>query len=81
MTWQASLNKAIGALRKEEQRLERELGSLRQRIGRLSGTTRSKGTRKAPGKRKMSAKGRAAISRAAKKCWAAYRKAKKAKSG
>jgi len=29
----------------------------------------------------MSAKGRAAIARAAKKRWAAYRKAKKAKAG
>jgi hypothetical protein len=81
MTWQASLNRVIGDLRKEEQRLERELGALRTRIGSLSGATRSKGTtRKAPGARKMSAKGRAAISRAAKKRWAAWRKAKKAKS-
>ena len=77
MSWQASLNKAIGDLRKEEQRLERELGILRQKLGSLSGATRSKGTRKAPGARKMSAKGRAAISRAAKKRWAAWRKAKK----
>ena len=76
MPWQASLNKALGALRKEEQRLERELSTLRARIGSLSGVTRSKSTRKAPGKRNMSAKGRAAISRAAKKRWAAWRKAK-----
>ena len=77
MSWQASLNKAIGDLRKEEQRLERELDALRKSIGSLSGATRSKGTRKAAGTRKMSAKGRAAISRAAKKRWAAWRKGKK----
>lgn len=77
MTWQASLNRAIGDLRKEEQRMVRELDALRSRIASLSGSTRSKGTRKAPGKRKLSAKGRAAIARAAKKRWAAWRKAKK----
>ena len=76
MSWQSSLNAAIASLRKEEQRLERELSDLRGRIGSLSGATRSKSTRKAPGKRKMSAKGRAAISRAAKKRWAAWRKTK-----
>jgi predicted nucleic acid-binding Zn-ribbon protein len=77
MTWQASLNKAFGALKKDEQRLERELDELRRKIESLSGVTRSKGARKARGARKMSAAGRAAISRAAKKRWAAYRKAKK----
>jgi hypothetical protein len=35
---------------------------------------------KAPGVRKMSAKGRAAIARVGKKRWAEWRKAKKAKS-
>ena len=77
MTWQASLNKAIGDLRKEEQRLERELDTLRTKISSLSGVRPTRGMRKAPGVRKMSAKGRAAISRAAKKRWAAWRKAKK----
>ena len=82
MAWQASLDAALAALRKEEQRLERELDALRGRIGSLSdvtrsGVTRSKGTRKAPSKRKMSAAGRAAISRAAKTRWAAWRKARK----
>jgi len=74
MSWQASLSKALGALRKEERRLERELESLRARIRSLSGA--GGGTRKAPGTRGMSAKGRLAISRAAKKRWAAWRKTK-----
>jgi hypothetical protein len=74
MSWQASLSKAVGALKKEERRLERELESLRARIRSLSGA--GGGTRKAPGTRRMSAKGRLAISRAAKKRWAAWRRAK-----
>jgi hypothetical protein len=78
MSWQSSLNKVVGELRKEEQRLERELQILRGRIGSLSGFGGKRGARKAPGTRRMSAKGRAAISRAAKKRWAAWRKAKKA---
>jgi hypothetical protein len=65
------------ALRKEEQRLERELVALRGRISGLSGAVHSRGSRKAAGKRKLSATGRAAIARAAKKRWAAYRKAKR----
>lgn len=80
MSWQSSLSSAVAALRKEEQRLQRELSDLRGRIGTLSGATRGKrGPGHPPGgtKRKMSAAGRAAISRAAKKRWAAWRKAKK----
>jgi hypothetical protein len=76
MSWEASLRSVVVALRKEEQRLERELGDLRARIGTLSKGSGGRGTRKAPRTRKMSAKGRAAISRAAKKRWAAWRKAK-----
>ena len=76
MSWQASLKQALGDLRKEEQRLARELDALRGSIGSLSGATRSKIRRKVAGARNMSAKGRAAISRAAKKRWAAWRKAK-----
>jgi hypothetical protein len=62
----------IGALRKEERRLERELAALRSRIRNLSGAS----PRRAGGTRKLSAKGRAAISRAAKRRWAAWRKTK-----
>ena len=79
MSWQASLSKVLSALRKEEQRIERELSSLRTRIANLGGGS-GRGRRKAPGKRKMTAKGRAAISRAAKKRWAAYRKANRKKA-
>ena len=77
MAWETSLRSVLGALRKEEQRLERDLSDLRTRIATLSGGTRGRATRKAPRMRKMSAKGRAAISRAAKKRWAAWRKARK----
>jgi hypothetical protein len=77
MPWRSSLKSAITALRNEEKRLERELEALRSRIASLSGAARFKGTPMAAGTRKLSAKGRAAISRAAKKRWAAYRKAKK----
>ena len=47
-----------------------------RQIAALSGAGGKRATRKAPRTRKMSAKGRAAISRAAKKRWAAWRKAK-----
>ena len=83
MAWQSSLNAVVVALKREEQRLARELQTLRGQIasisgmgGKRGGLGGKRGTRKAPGTRKMSAKGRAAISRAAKKRWAAWRKAK-----
>jgi hypothetical protein len=76
MSFEGSVRKIVGALRKEEQRLVRELDVLRVKIGSLSGTTRARGRRKATRRRKMSAKGRAAISRAAKRRWAEWRKAK-----
>lgn len=79
MSWQSSLNAVVATLRKEEQRLERELADLRAKIRSLSGATGGRGMRKSPGKRKLSAKGRAAIARAAKKRWAAWRKAKAGK--
>ena len=74
MSWQSSLSAAVAAMRKEERRLEGELSALRGRIRGLSGMKGSKG--KAPVKRNLSAAGRAAISRAAKKRWAAWKKAK-----
>jgi hypothetical protein len=77
MAWQAALGKALGALRKEEQRLERELRVLRIKIASLAGAARARGGRSVAGTRKLSAKGRAAISRAAKKRWAAWRRAQK----
>lgn len=81
MAWQAALGKALGALRKEERRLERELRVLRAKLGSLSGAARGRGTRRAGRTRKLSAKGRAAISRAAKKRWAAWRRAGRGKRG
>jgi len=80
MSWKTSLNAAVTALRKEERRLERELSAVRGGLESLSGVTRQKGgSGKSAGKRQMSAKGRAAISRAAKKRWAAYRADKRRK--
>jgi hypothetical protein len=75
MSWQASLSKAVRDLRREEQRLVRELGALRRKIGSLSGVTAGK-ARKSTAKRNLSPAGRAAISRAAKKRWAAWRRSK-----
>ena len=75
MKWQASLARVVRELRVEETRLERELADVRQRIAALSGVVGGKGaagTGRKP-RRKLSAKARAAISRAAKKRWAKYR--------
>ena len=68
------LTGALTELRRAERELTEQLESLRRVIRSIeSGSTPS-----APGKRKhnMSAKGRAAIARAARKRWAAYRAAK-----
>jgi len=83
MPLSSALTTALRALRTEETRIQRELDSVRGQIQKLSGMAGGRGGKRGPGrppgsgpKRKMSAKGRAAISRAAKKRWAAYRKAK-----
>jgi hypothetical protein len=80
MARQASLGRVLRALRQEEQRLERELRVLRVKIGSLAGAARGRGARRVGRTRKLSAKGRAAISRAAKKRWAAWRR-KQARRG
>jgi hypothetical protein len=69
---------ALEGLRRAEQELSAHLGSLREVIRSLeSGGTRGAAGAAAPAgkKRNMSAKGRAAIARAARKRWAAYRAA------
>jgi hypothetical protein len=73
---------AIRSLRIEEARIARELDAIRDQIRALSGVAGGRGRgKRGPGrppgsKGKMSAAGRAAISRAAKRRWAAWRRAK-----
>jgi hypothetical protein len=80
-----SIATALRVLRTEETRIQRELDAVRGQLQRLNGASgRGKGKR-GPGRpkgaspRRMSAAGRAAISRAAKKRWAAWRKTKAGK--
>jgi hypothetical protein len=75
------IRKAVTELRRERSRLEAELQRIDTAIAALG---RAKGARRAangksPRPRKMSAAGRAAISRAAKKRWAQYRAARRKK--
>ena len=75
MTWQRSVQAAVRALRKEELSLEKQLDAVRQRIADLDDMGRMNGgpPSKRASSRRLSAEGRAAISRAAKKRWARYR--------
>ena len=75
MEWKASLARALKDLKAEEARVERDLTELRARIASLSGVSGAAPRPRA--KRKMSAKGRAAIARAAKQRWAKWRAEKK----
>jgi hypothetical protein len=80
MSWQVSLNAAIKNLRAEEQTLERDLKRVRDAISALGGLGRGAKTSAGTGRRRqLSAKGRAAISRAARKRWAKWRTQQKAK--
>lgn len=82
MAWQQSIETAVKELRKEETSLQRQLSEVQERIKELEGLGRSSGAapsrRKAGGSRRLSAEGRAAISRAAKKRWAKYRRQRSA---
>ena len=82
MAWQRSLQAAIRSLRKEERSILKNLSSVRERIaeldslskrpaGKRRGRPAAAGRRR--GARRLSPAGRAAISRAAKARWAAYR--------
>jgi hypothetical protein len=81
MSWQRSIEAAVRALKKQEAALSKELRVVREKIDELeslskSGPTRAR--RKATGNsRRLSSKGRAAISKAAKKRWAEYRRQKR----
>jgi hypothetical protein len=79
MSWQQSLQVAIRSLRREEQSILKNLDSVRDRISELQSVSKAIGAR-GRGRggavrrtRRLSAKGRAAISRAAKQRWAQYR--------
>ncbi len=77
MTWQRSVQAAIRALKRKESSLEKQLDQVRAKIDELQGVARSQGghaARAKSGSRRLSPQGRAAISRAAKKRWAEYRK-------
>lgn len=81
MSWQRSLQAAARALRREESSLQKELELVRKKLRDLEDLSRERagngtGRRKA-GSRRLSPKGRAAISRAAKKRWAEYRRDKR----
>ncbi len=80
MTWQRSVQAAVRALRKEELSLEKQLDAVRQRIADLDdmGRTNGAGPSKRASSRRLSADGRAAISKAAKRRWARYRADKRA---
>jgi hypothetical protein len=82
MTWQTSVQAAVRSLRKEEAALQKKLEVVRAKIADLSEvsrTTGAAGPSKKKASRRLSPQGRAAISKAAKKRWAKYRTAERAK--
>lgn len=77
MSWQNSIKAAVRSLRTEEESLKRQLTVLRGKISELEGLSRGSGAGRvgrAGSVRRLSDKGRLAISRAAKKRWAEYRR-------
>jgi hypothetical protein len=79
MTWQRSVQAAIRALKRKEISLQKQLEQVRTKIDELQDVASSQsgaGGRARSGSRRLSPQGRAAISRAAKKRWADYRKQK-----
>ena len=82
MSWQRSIQAASRALRKEETSLRKELGLIQKRIHDLDELAKEqspngKSARPKSGAQRLSPKGRAAISRAAKRRWAEYRRDKR----
>ena len=82
MSWQTSIQAAARALRKEEASLRKGLGLIQKRIRDLDELAREQSSngkyaRPKTGAQRLSPKGRAAISRAAKKRWAEYRRDKR----
>ncbi len=74
MSWKTQLARAISQLRVRERKLRAEIDDRRAKIEALGGVLRGKRRR-----RQVSEKGRAAMSRAAKKRWREYRKQQKGK--
>ncbi len=74
MSWKAQLARAISQLRVRERKLRAEIDDRRAKIEVLEGVLRGKRRR-----RQLSEKGRAAMSRAAKKRWREYRAQQKGK--
>jgi len=84
MTWQRSIQAAVRALRSEEKLLARQLDAIRGKITDLEalgreGSGAGTAPRRKAGRRRLSAEGRAAISKAAKKRWAKYRAEQRSK--
>jgi hypothetical protein len=82
MTWQRSVQAAVRSLKREETALQKKLEVVRGKIAELSEVSRTSGATGAGRKktsRRLSAQGRAAISRAAKKRWSKYRAEQRAK--
>ena len=71
-----SVHKVISSLRQERSAIEQKLTQLQSTIDRLVALQKSKGGAKGPVGRQLSSAGRDAISRAAKKRWAEYRRTK-----
>ena len=71
----------LEALKTERTRIQARLNALNTAIGALKGSAALPATRNGatPTRRKMSAKGRAAIAKASRERWAKYRAAKKKK--
>ena len=87
MKWQAAIQSALTELKTVEAGIARELAEVRQKIASLAqltggsaagSSTGSAPPKKAGAKRQMSAAGRAAIAKAAKKRWAKHRADKRA---
>ena len=83
MSWQQPIQIALKALRTEEATLRKQLETVQQKIRALEGIgtgRNASGAKTGVKKRKpMSAAGRAAIARAAKRRWARFRAEQRAK--
>ncbi len=82
MSWRRSLHAAVRSLKTDEASLSKELSQVQRKIRDLEGLSRAEGSNgraaRKTSSRRLSAKGRAAISRAAKKRWAEYRRDQRA---
>ncbi len=75
MSWKTQLARAVSQLRVRERKLRAEIKDQRAKIEALEGMIRGKRRR-----RRLSEKGRAAISKAAEKRWRQYRAQKEMRS-